>query len=191
MCSLLSLSVLRDRSVSLQEAATMRAKIVGIVGVALGSLGTIAVCGVLSKELATVGALSHAGSEIAITTSSATSAPALAYCPAMTSYLIVCCCIFVAFGFVLSVFHLLSSLWLIYHRLVFLSPPPGRWDDPSEISALNWICTDMGDVIPTIYMLPPSVHRQHREVNMCMLYSHGNAMDLVSAREGAHRAAEA
>jgi pimeloyl-ACP methyl ester carboxylesterase len=184
LIGIFSISVLRDRSVSLQHRPTLIAKITAIVGVAISSVTAIVLAGMLCHKI-----IRHTQNEddlnadallisFPATTPSAPS-PILSVHPHIYSFLPLVACLLCAFIFLASLFHIFVTLWIIYQRAVFLSPPPGVWDDPEEIKALNWVATRMGDIIPTIYMLPPSVHRQHREVNLCMLYSHGNAMDLA------------
>jgi hypothetical protein len=170
--SLCSLSVLRDRSVSLQDRQTLISKIAAILGCVLGAVTAMVLCAMLCQDLATY---TTPGAPTLLL-----AGDTLFFCPSLRSFFLVNCAMLVAVVFLSAVFQILATAWIIFQRAVFLSPPPGVWDDPEEIKALNWICTEYGDVIPTIYMLPPSVHRQHREVNFCMLYSHGNAMDLVS-----------
>lgn len=156
---------------SLQDRPTLVAKFAAIGGSALGSIAAIVMAGLLCHKLVTYH--THGAAQYMM------SDDVLYYCPSESSFFLVNGAIVVAFALLASLFHLLATAWIIFQRTVFLSPPPGAWDDPDELKALNWICTSYGDVIPTIYMLPPSVHRLHREVNMCILYSHGNAMDLV------------
>lgn len=188
--SLLSLSVLRDRSVSLQHRPTLISKIVAITLVVLCAAGSVTLAALCCGRLRRY-ASDSTNSPMVVAFPSCSGVAGVSTLllvrPDTHSFLFVVAALFCAWIFLSVAFHLLATMWIIFQRAVFLSPPPGVWDDPEEIKALNWICTDEGDVIPTIYMLPPSVARGHREVGVCMLYSHGNAMDLVSGHETIRR----
>ena len=174
LASMLSLGVLRDRSVSLQDRPTLIRKILAIIGSVFGSIASVVLSAIIVHKLVKYDR--HGFDQYRLINQEGMT---IMVCPLTSSFFFVSACLLCAFSFLSALFQLLATMWIIFQRAVFLSPPPGTWDDPEEIKALNWICTEYGDVIPTIYMLPPSVHRQHREVNLCMLYSHGNAMDLA------------
>jgi len=183
LVALHSVSVLRDRRLSLQHRPTLIAKLAAIAGVVSASMADIGLAAVICHRLMEYSNQRTSTHMLMTVTDSGSSTVSptgvLHLCPSFSDP-------FLALSLLLVIWVLLSVLlnvcwatWLVYQRAVFLAPPPGIWEDPDEIKAVNWICTETGDVIPTLYMLPPSVHRMHREVETCILYSHGNAMDLA------------
>ena len=166
LLSLLLLTALRDRRGSLQVRATLIVKALQAALLLLSLLSALALTVVLSVSL----------SSYSTSTSS--------LCPSTpSSYLYVTSALTIPFSFLASLFSLFSLLSLVYQRLVFAHPPPKPLSSTQEADAITWIRARNGSIIPTLLIVPPTVDLSQSTPGQfpcptCLLYSHGNAMDL-------------